>query len=170
MSAMAEAADVGPHDRCAHAQQELRRREDAIGRPRYVRQCLDCGETLGTSIAAAVALSGGFSPAPFNEELVERCRAETRAFYEAKRANWQGRQEAKSRAWWERYNAYLASPEWRVKRAQALKRDGGVCQGCHRRPATQVHHLSYAHVGNELLFELVSICDDCHGRAHEAAK
>jgi 5-methylcytosine-specific restriction endonuclease McrA len=65
------------------------------------------------------------------------------------------------------YAEYLQSDVWREKRHQALERDEWTCQGCLERPATQVHHLTYDHVGAELLFELVSVCDDCHERAHE---
>ena len=36
------------------------------------------------------------------------------------------------------------------------------------RPATQVHHLTYAHLGDELLFELISVCDDCRKRIHHS--
>ena len=72
----------------------------------------------------------------------------------------------RSQAFWNWYTDYLRTDAWRAKRAQALKRDSNLCQGCRERPATQVHHLSHAHVGDELLFELVSICDVCHERAH----
>lgn len=30
------------------------------------------------------------------------------------------------------------------------------------------HHLTYAHVTQEFLFELVAICGDCHARVHDA--
>jgi len=33
-------------------------------------------------------------------------------------------------------------------------------------PATEVHHLTYQHVGHEFLFELVAICRECHTRWH----
>jgi 5-methylcytosine-specific restriction endonuclease McrA len=33
--------------------------------------------------------------------------------------------------------------------------------------ATQVHHTTYKHVGNEFLWELRAICDECHDRFHE---
>jgi hypothetical protein len=29
-----------------------------------------------------------------------------------------------------------------------------------------VHHLTYAHVFNEFLFELMAVCDECHDRLH----
>lgn len=48
-----------------------------------------------------------------------------------------------------------------------LTRDNYLCQGCRVRRATQVHHLTYDHVGNEFLFELVAICETCHTRLHD---
>jgi 5-methylcytosine-specific restriction endonuclease McrA len=92
--------------------------------------------------------------------------AEERGQEAANRA-YAARAATRRQEFWDWYSAYLQSDAWRAKRAQALKRDKGLCQGCLERPATQVHHLTYAHVGGELLFELASICDDCHERAHE---
>jgi hypothetical protein len=153
------------HYECQHQNVALRWRNNAAGCRYYRRQCLDCGEGVGPIVSAKVALDDG-SLEPFDMALMARSREETRLFYEAKRAEWQARREAENQAWWDWYNAYLTTPAWKEKRAQALRRDKGVCQGCHARPATQVHHLSYKHAGDELLFELVSICDRCHDRAH----
>ena len=70
--------------------------------------------------------------------------------------------------WRARYDAYIASPAWAQKRLLVLQRDGYVCQSCHRATATQVHHLTYRHLGNEPLFELASICTPCHEQITEA--
>ena len=79
-----------------------------------------------------------------------------------------GRQaeERKPDAFWEKYKEYLRSPEWASKRERVLKRANGMCEGCGIAEARQVHHLSYAHVGREMLFELVAICDACHEVVH----
>lgn len=63
----------------------------------------------------------------------------------------------------ELYYRYLASPEWGAKRAAVLSRDGYTCQMCFRSRATQVHHLNYERVGDELLEDLVSVCRPEHG-------
>ena len=62
----------------------------------------------------------------------------------------------------EKYRPYLKSKEWKDKRLLVLKRDNYVCQSCLKSKATEVHHLTYKHVFNEPLFELVSICNPCH--------
>lgn len=66
----------------------------------------------------------------------------------------------------EAYRAYLESTEWQERRQKVLQRERFVCQGCRKERATEVHHLDYRHVGHELLFGLVALCDDCHRRAH----
>lgn len=69
--------------------------------------------------------------------------------------------------WWRDYDAYLQSPEWAERRRRVLRRAGGICEGCLTNRATQVHHLTYARVRAEMLFDLVAICGDCHERIHE---
>jgi 5-methylcytosine-specific restriction endonuclease McrA len=64
------------------------------------------------------------------------------------------------------YAEYLQSTAWKEKRRLIMQRCRGYCEGCGSAPATQVHHLTYKHVGNELLFELVAVCDPCHDRIH----
>ena len=64
------------------------------------------------------------------------------------------------------YAAYLRTDDWQRKRARVLHRANGICEGCLERPATEVHHTTYDHRGNELLFELVALCRDCHLKAH----
>ena len=78
--------------------------------------------------------------------------------------------EPRKREWWRKYNAYLLSDAWRTKRALVLERSGYNCEGCGAVRACQVHHLTYAHVGNEFLWELKAVCNACHERLHEVAK
>lgn len=102
-------------------------------------------------------------------------------------------QEARSRAWEEQrakeqakfnegrelrrehYKIYRQTPVWRDRRMLVLEREGGLCQGCRRRRATQVHHTRYPQgclpgsdewIDQELLFDLIGLCDGCHARAH----
>ena len=73
---------------------------------------------------------------------------------------------AKDREWWTWYNTYLRSPAWRERAARVKQRAGGICEGCGVRAAAQVHHVTYAHAGNEFLWELRAICNECHERIH----
>ena len=54
-----------------------------------------------------------------------------------------------------------------VKKAKVMLRDKNICQACLTRQATDVHHLTYKHIYNEPLFDLVAICRPCHEKLHE---
>ena len=64
------------------------------------------------------------------------------------------------------YDAYLKSAEWIVTRSQVLHRAGGRCERCHGAEATEVHHLTYERVGDELPGDLQALCPPCHRLAH----
>ncbi len=66
----------------------------------------------------------------------------------------------------EEYAEYLASQEWWDRRTLVLERSNGLCEGCREAEAVDVHHLSYAHITQEFLFELVALCAPCHERIH----
>ncbi len=65
------------------------------------------------------------------------------------------------------HNEYLRTPEWQKRRKLVLERDKHVCQSCLEKPATEVHHKSYRYWKNEPLFELISVCRECHGAITE---
>jgi hypothetical protein len=127
-------------------------------------QCQDCGLQVDGAQRHALAspdtpdvdielLKRGFKR--WERECAERARQ-----YEVQR-------EAESEGWWRRYNEYLGTSAWRDRRELVLRRANGICEGCLEAKATQVHHTTYAHVGNEFLWELRAICDECHDRFHE---
>jgi hypothetical protein len=76
------------------------------------------------------------------------------------------RQKADKSGYKAKYQAYLLSEQWKNKRTKVLKRAQGICEGCLDVPATEVHHRSYEHVFDELLFELVALCEECHRKTH----
>ncbi len=98
-----------------------------------------------------------------------------RELYSRMKADHYRETRARQREEWDRqsparkaeYAAYLQTDHWKGVRLRVLVRDRNICQGCLSEPATQVHHLTYAHRGDELLFELTSLCDSCHERAHQ---
>ncbi len=67
------------------------------------------------------------------------------------------------------YGWYLKSAAWQTKRIPTLQSNGWKCVRCPNE-ANQVHHLTYAHVGDELPEELEPLCDECHQREHGKAK
>lgn len=132
----------------------------------YALQCLDCGRQIRAVSKNAPEVLEMPSRMPFDEHLKERWRQRQQEHYDTQRASREQRQQDHDTEWWQRYNAYLLTPAWRAKRAAVLARANGTCEGCAQRLATQVHHTTYAHVGNELLFELVAVCDTCHHILH----
>jgi 5-methylcytosine-specific restriction endonuclease McrA len=67
----------------------------------------------------------------------------------------------------QQYHEYLQTDAWQERRRLVLRRAGGICEGCRKARAVEVHHLTYQHIGHEFLWELVAICRACHERYHE---
>ena len=65
------------------------------------------------------------------------------------------------------YHAYLASPEWRQRREQALWRAGHRCQTCNSSDTLDVHHRTYARFRNEDPEDLTVLCRSCHEKFHD---
>lgn len=74
-------------------------------------------------------------------------------------------QEANDK-WWADYNEYLNTQQWKDKRLRVLNRDNYVCQACLINKSVDVHHLTYIRVFKEPLFDLVSVCKECHENIH----
>jgi hypothetical protein len=150
--------------RCEHDHTEIRRRTVAGGRVQYWQQCQRCGHGPRAVKPSLSAVMGGIPD--WDEELNERWDRERSAWYEARRKNWEEDQAREKAEFWERYEAYLQTPEWREKRARVLERAGGVCEGCGERRPVHAHHLTYERVGDEMLFDLAAVCRDCHEKLH----
>ena len=146
---------------CDHAATQLRTRTIRGGGKQYVYQCTRCGEPTSNPVGKekAIELGGGELPPAFDDELKEA---------------WSRRRSEEVNAilkhddskFWDAYSAYLGSAEWAAKRKAVLTRANGLCEGCMRNPPSEVHHLTYEHVGDEFLFELVAVCSSCHDRLH----
>ena len=65
---------------------------------------------------------------------------------------------------------HINSDKWKAMRLKVLKRDDYTCRGCLENPATEVHHITYANLGDEFMFELMSLCRECHSRFHKKDK
>ena len=75
---------------------------------------------------------------------------------------WAEQRALEVKAWWEKYDEYLESDEWKGRRARVLRRAGHTCEACGVATATQVHHLTYEHLFREPLFDLRAVCVPCH--------
>lgn len=147
---------------CAHAHVDLRALTCSNGSIQYVKQCLECGAKVGSAIKKADAIQARGATEfilPFDDAARERGQ---QALTHARRAAFDTTRSER-KAW---YDDYLRGPDWRSLRAKVIQRSRGRCEGCLTDEATEVHHLTYEHVGHELAFELVALCRDCHERAH----
>lgn len=126
------------------------------------RQCVACGGAVGTPIPHWQVTDLMRLPAWDNEPAAQ-AEAARESAADAQRAE----REAQNEAWQARYNQHLHSPEWRRIADKVLTRAGYLCEGCAEQRATQVHHLTYDHLGSELLYELRALCRSCHEHAHE---
>jgi 5-methylcytosine-specific restriction endonuclease McrA len=65
-----------------------------------------------------------------------------------------------------KYHEYLRSPKWKRLTVAVFEREGGICQGCAEEPIENTHHMTYANLYDELLFQLVGVCETCHRKVH----
>lgn len=81
------------------------------------------------------------------------------------------------RKWWRKkrrqwalesmpYQEYLQTSEWKERAKAAKKQAGWRCEVCNARGPLEVHHLTYAHRGNERPGELLVVCRSCHAKLH----
>ena len=85
--------------------------------------------------------------------------------YSREKKRWQGSKNPMSK---KKYDEYLKSPSWHVKKKEILKRDDNrcICGGL----ATLVHHKTYKNVGQEQLSDLVALCESCHAGYHPSGR
>lgn len=65
-----------------------------------------------------------------------------------------------------RYHSYLKSDKWKQVRTRLMQKRGCKCEVCGIGHRLQVHHLTYARLGNELDSDLKVLCWACHEREH----
>lgn len=158
---------------CQHQRDELRRRRIANGAVQFRFQCLSCGRSKGPAVKKLAALEH-YRPYGFEEDdipwwdeaLFERGEQAIQRYFQNRHEHFEQKRQQEKTEWRQRYKAYLLTDDWRRMREVVLSRAGGLCEGCRQRRATQVHHLTYDHVGHEFLWELVAICNYCHDRVH----
>ena len=143
--------------KCKHVDNPYVYKVDAIGRKRYAKQCQKCGiyepikdirniPNLHLSKKFIYGLYDDYGARLYNEYL---------EYLGSLQENWR-----------KVYNQYMQTDDWKEKRSIILKRDKNTCQGCGQY-ATQVHHLDYANLKDELYFQLIAVCETCHFKLHK---
>jgi len=65
------------------------------------------------------------------------------------------------------YDDYIQSDEWDIRRKERLAIDEYTCQDCGVTGVSlDVHHLTYDRLGNEPMYDLLSLCRQCHNIEH----
>jgi hypothetical protein len=125
------------------------------------RQCLDCGQSTSNALK-----HGDFSP-DYVANLPDFDRDLQESFWKLPIKEERTDRELEKAEWREKYNNYIKNdPGWLQKRSLVIHREDDRCQGCGLRPIHHIHHLTYANLFNELLYQLVGLCKSCHTKAH----
>lgn len=147
---------------CDHPRSEVRERTIANGGIQWRKQCLVCGRSTSNPIKREAGKDVPTWDSDLErsyEQHIEKQRAVLENQFIQQTLAIESGTDAT-------YSSYLATDEWKQKRKLILERDKYICQGCLTAEAEEVHHLSYDDVPNELMFDLVSLCRNCHERVH----
>jgi len=69
-----------------------------------------------------------------------------------------------------RYEEYILSKEWYIKRQVIIIEHGGKCKLCGRENELQVHHRNYERLGHERKEDVMVLCVRCHNDLHYALR
>lgn len=155
----------------------ITKRQLADGRLTAWLTCSDCGRAIRSVRKSEYDMDAlPWFDESKRQQTWEARNAEYEALRQRHQEEWQCVQDQEKhlsviegRQWWIEYNRYLRSPQWHSLRKKVLERDGGICQACLSREATQVHHLFYDlynQLGQSAAFECVAICYQCHVKIH----
>ena len=119
-------------------------------------QCQRCGAALREVSKSSPEVLRLPTIDDFDPSIGERWQAGRHELWQERQSAYQagaerGREE-RDAAWQAWYREYLASPAWTDRRKLVLKRANYMCEGCGVEMASEAHHLTYAHVGDELLW------------------
>lgn len=155
---------------CDHERTEYRTFTTANGVGTVVVQCLRCGakpRTVGKNSAEVVqAIAARGALLPYDDVIRLNWEASRERLWKQRQAATEAEKRQRDADWWARYHAHLSSPKWADLRKLTLKRANYRCEGCGVGIASEAHHDTYEHLGDEFLFELRALCPGCHGRLH----
>jgi hypothetical protein len=66
-----------------------------------------------------------------------------------------------------KYDSYIHSNEWQLRRLKYWKDFGKNCKACGSVKDLVVHHMHYGFLGRERDEDLVGLCWNCHGELHD---
>lgn len=155
-------------DACQHPRTLIIRFVNAGGATMHQRSCPDCGMYSTHWVKKEDAEREGIATEWSRDRLASvsnRYRSEREAHFNGMINAAADRMQPVNRA---ANDDYLRSPAWQRRRSKVMQRAGHLCEGCLTNPATDVHHTTYRHYGEEFAFELLALCNPCHARLHQA--
>jgi hypothetical protein len=150
---------------CKHTETKVMRVPVAGGSVQVRAVCTNCGERTGNALSQRDPEWVKSLP-EFIGDLSESYQSRRSREHHARLLSLARLQHVERGKFTVYYQEYMKALEWYSKRDLVLKRCGGVCEGCGIASATEAHHTTYRHFGNEFLFELLGLCHDCHKRVH----
>ena len=123
-------------------------------------QCKSCGRKNGSALKKTSFDKSQLGY--FDNSIIEKTDILRKEFRELVKEIDTRKAEKRRDTFWDDYNEYLKSEEWKIKRELVLKRDNHLCQSCLNATAYEVHHTVGIFRKNEPLFTLVSLCNSCH--------
>lgn len=149
---------------CLHIHSRLVKVIATNGTEMFACQCVTCGNKSTQWLPLKLIKSPTSVPeetscVPIIRELIKEDQDRMQAEYEQ-------RIDAFYRQRRSFYDNYLESPQWRSLGQKVRQRCGNVCESCHAAVVTEVHHLNYLRLGNELLSDLLGVCRICHQQKH----
>lgn len=153
--------EAAPASLCHHHESESRIKIDSLGRPQIVLQCVDCGKRMSKDISAESFSAAQLDSMPkWDLELQRKFHGFTQVSWYEQQESGEVLQKLKN------HEEYLLSQKWKEIRERVMARSKMVCEGCGVKPAVMVHHLTFKRFGDEMLFDLVAICDECRVKLH----
>ena len=132
-----------PPSMLPHEDMVLCRREKAGGSVGVVMWCLRCQTLTGEISQGLVGGPAAIAALPLLDDLRNGFRT------------------ARQR----QYDEYRQTQAWMSKRHPVIVRAHYCCEGCGQKLEDfEVHHLTYEHLFEEFLWELVALCPACHDR------
>lgn len=65
------------------------------------------------------------------------------------------------------YKKYIQSDAWRIRCEMFYRTHHKICAACGNDRTIHLHHMTYAHLGEEHDADLVPLCRNCHDEYHE---
>lgn len=154
---------------CAH-RFRVGRKTASNGTVMYARQCETCGNQtawIGRARMTPAEMEAAGDLREKDDPAFAAWNDFERTAWELYRARTEPGRTMEREARRTEYHRWLQTADWQEIRKRRLAMDGHTCQGCGVAAAEQVHHTTYAHATSPFLFELVSLCRDCHARYHD---